>query len=434
MFFYQTKVRDLSFMSQSVFFLLQSNNNILRNSDALSWLYKSLIFLFLISTLFDPADKLLGLKLPLFLACWAVGGLIVLMRNSMVRIPINLLAYVFLMVLIPLLSITYYFITDGSEPFEGFLLLKSYLFLSFTILLFITRVDVLKYLSVALTLLAFSVLALSIFVLIYPEGFLQIYHFGEKYGIYSIDKGRDYGSGQTFFQMYFVTSSMLVVSIAYYFDKWRSLKSKRWIYLILIVMNVCAMIVAGTRNNMIMAIALPIGLVVLYSKRKVMISALVTVFVGLSVIVLRKELLAIFDPNEQSNHTKLTTLYDYFRIFSDYKTLLFGRGLGAYDYWTNRGLNFVTELTYFEVIRNFGLFMGGVMLILMLYPIIYAFILRRSYQGKSIILAYAAYLVMSITNPLFFSSMGMLILAIIIANIYIYESDFKRHRSSGNIK
>ena len=110
--------------------------------------------------------------------------------------------------------------------------------------------------------------------------------------------------------------------------------------------------------------------------------------------------------------------------------MLFGKGLGSYETWSLRGDFYITELTYFEVFRNFGFLMGLVMVILMIYPIIYTFIIRPSYKDKHIIIAYAAYLVMTMTNPLFFSSMGMLILAIILANISIFNSDLKKFHSS----
>jgi hypothetical protein len=62
-----------------------------------------------------------------------------------------------------------------------------------------------------------------------------------------------------------------------------------------------------------------------------------------------------------------------------------------------------------------------------LYPAIYAFVLRPTYPEKPLIFAYAAFLLMSMTNPLFFSSMGMLILSSVMAKIALYE-----HRLHGS--
>ena len=391
------------------------------------------VFLFLLSTLFDPADRALGLKLPLYVACWGIGLLIHMGRQGPIKISIGLLIYTFLMTLIPITSVGYYLVTDGSEPFEGFLLLKSYLFISFAILIYFTRINAMKYLSIALTILAIQILLLTAVVLIYPETHIPLYTFGEDYGIFSIDSGRDYGSGFKWFQMYFVTSSMLVIPIAYYFDLAKSSKQNIGFYWALVLLSICAMFIAGTRNNMIMAIVLPATLFVVYSKHRLDTIILMAAAIGLFIFTWRVEIATFFDPTEASNNVKLSMLEDYAVIFSDSNNLLFGRGLGSYECWTGRGYNFVTELTYLEIIRNFGLLLGGLMILLLLYPIAYAFLISRSYKKKNIVLAYAAYLIMSISNPLLFSSMGMLILGIIIADIFIHDTDMRRRRLSQRI-
>lgn len=393
-------------------------------------IYIFVTFLFLLLTLFDPADKLFGLKLPLYVACWGIGLLICLYGQKTIRISIKLLAYTLLMMAIPIISVAYYLVRDGSEPFEGFLLLKSYLFISFAILIYFTRINVLKYLSVALTILAIHILTLSAIVLIHPDTFMPLYIFGEQYGIFSLDKGRDYGAGFKVFQMYFVTSSMLVIPIAYYFDLAKTSKQNATFYWVLVLLNICAMFIAGTRNNMIMAIMLPIALAVMYSERRKRMAVLMTVVIGIFAFTWHDEIATLFDPNEASNSVKLLMLNDYAAIFSDPSNLVFGKGLGSYEYWSGRGYKFDTELTYLEIIRNFGLLLGGLMILLLIYPIVYAFILHRSYKEKNIVLAYAAYLVMSMSNPLLFSSMGILILGLVIANIFIYDADIRRHRSS----
>ena len=113
-------------------------------------------------------------------------------------------------------------------------------------------------------------------------------------------------------------------------------------------------------------------------------------------------------------------LDDYSKLFSDPITLLFGQGLGAYHFWEGRGsYYFVTELTYFEIIRNFGLFGGTLMFALLLYPIVHAFVLDRRFKEKAVVTGYAAYLVMCFSNPNLFSSMGTLILSVILATIYL---------------
>ncbi len=385
-------------------------------------LYHVLFTLFIISTLFDPMDKLFGLKIYLFILCMSYGLLFYFTNPHMPKIPIKLIIYIALMIFIPLLSITHYYFIDSSNPFEGFLLFKSYIFITFALLIYITKIDVFRYLSICLVFLSLTIMLISLIVTIFPDLFFPMYLFGNNFGIFSIDPGRDYGAAGKYFQMYFVTSSMIVISIAYFFDKWWKSEQNKKLYLILFLVSVISMFLAGSRNNMLIAILLPLVLFWTYSRNKFFISMFYLVGFLITIIILRDEILSLFDSNEISNFYKLMTLNDYIYLFSnDIYSLIFGQGLGAYMDWTGRGFNFVTELTYFELVRSYGVFGALTIILLMLYPVIYAFFLKPSYNYKHIIWAYICYLVMSFTNPLFFSSMGMLILSAILASICMHD-------------
>lgn len=402
-----------------------------KSRSILRVLFNFLFLIFIFSTIFDPMDKLLGLKTYLFILCMAYGVIFYITHPEPLKIPIKLLIYVLLMIFIPLLSIAHYFFIDSSSPYQGFLLLKSYLFITLAILIYITRIDIFRYLSNVLSVLSLTIIAVSIVISIFPELFLPLYIFGNNFGIFSIDPGRDYGAAGTYFQMYFVTSSMIVISIGYYFNKWMT-ESNNNKYFLLFCIGIIAMFLAGSRNNMLMAIALPAVLFWTHSKNKIIVTFIYIILFIAGLYLIKDQILAFFDPSEVSNFTKLLTLNDYIEIFSNnIYTFIFGEGLGAYQDWTGRGPNFVTELTYFEIIRNYGIIVGICLLFLILYPIIYAFLLRPSYPHKHLIWAYIAYIIMSFTNPLFFSSMGMLILSALIASIFMHD-DFLNSKISGN--
>jgi hypothetical protein len=395
---------------------------------ALRGAFAAAVFAFVLATLFDPADSLLGLKVPLYLLCWCTGILLSLSRAERIRLPIGLVVYVALMIAIPLVSIAIYFVADGTEPYAGFQLFKAYLFISMALLLYVTRTNLLPYLCVALTILAMAVLAVGTLVLLQPALFVPIYAFGNQYGMFSIDN-RDYGAGLVLFQMYFVTSPMLAISAAYYFDRAAARRVHRVGFAALALLNTGAMIFAGSRNNLMAAVALPVALFLVHSKRKdvaVGVTALVT---GIGLIAVSDQVRILLDPTEASNSTKLTTLSDYGTILERPATLIFGRGLGAYEQWTGRGSSFITELTYLEIIRNFGVFLGALMILLLVGPILYAYANRWSFPETSVIVGYLVYLAMCVTNPYLFSSMGMLILSVITANIAMHHST--RTRRSG---
>ncbi len=379
------------------------------------------VFMFLLLSLFDPADQLFNLKLPVFFICWVIVFLACVISKEKIRIPVGLFIYMSLMIAIPLLSIGYYFLMGGGEPFEGFQLLKAYVFISFAVLLYIMKVNLLKYLSTALTILALAIIFLAGLLLIEPSLYMPFYFFGKNFGVFYLDH-RDYGSGLVMAQFYFATSPMLVISIAYYFYLAKFSHKKNFYYGVITAVNILALFIAGSRNNMVVSLLLPLSLFFFFSRRKILNSILILIFLGLTVLSFYGEITTLFDSSEFANSLKIALFNDYIDIFSDPVELIFGQGLGSYYYWIAKGtLYFVTELTYFEVIRNFGLLFGSMMILLLVYPIAYAFWLNRAYCEKHIIIGYTFYLVMCATNPNLFSSMGMLILAIIIANIFINQ-------------
>lgn len=383
-------------------------------------LYLATVSAFILSTLFDPADLLLGFKLPLYFLCWATGLLVCFAQRSKLRLPLWLASYTLLMVAIPLVSIAVYLIVDGREPFEGFQLFKAYLFISMAILLYATRTDLLPLLGGALTALSLAVLAVGTVVLLQPDLFLPLYAFGNRYGMFSLDN-RDYGGGLVMFQMYFVTSPMLAVSAAYYFEQAVARPARRRRYVILTLLNLGGLAFAGSRNNLLAAVLLPLLLLFLHTRRKVVTGTALAVAGSIGLALVSDTLAILLDPLEQSNRTKLTTLNDYGTVLARPLTLLLGRGLGAYEHWTGRGYQFQTEITYLEIVRNFGVVLGGLMILLLLYPIAYAFVIRRSFPQRSVMVGYLVYLLMCVSNPYLFSSMGMLILSILTANMALFQ-------------
>src|SRR5207302_2718669 len=80
---------------------------------------------------------------------------------------------------------------------------------------------------------------------------------------------REFGPRLQILQVYFVTSPMLVLSIAYYFDRTMSAKGHATTaaYALVTAVNIVGMILAGTRNNMLVAVLLPFLLWPLYTRR-----------------------------------------------------------------------------------------------------------------------------------------------------------------------
>ena len=385
---------------------------------------KKLLFLpsitaFIFVTIFDPADVVLGLKVPLFILCFITGGLVALERPGRIYVPMPLVIYTLLFVTIPLFSIFVYYLKNGTDPYEGFIMLKAYLFITLAIILVVTDIDLTKYLSNILLLMALCIISLFIFLLIFPDSFILLNTIGMETGIF-IPSRRSYDGIFTFQQAYFVCSPMLVVSIAYYFFRFRESHNKDYWSLVLLTISIVGLFLAGSRNNMFAAVILPISLYFIFSRKRILPTVLVSCLLIVLILVTANELAVLLDPTEEANSKRLSYLSDYAKIFSDLSNLFFGQGLGAYYNFSNlSNPYFVTELTYFEVFRNFGLFLGFFMLFMLAYPIFKTFRLGKSaLLQKHIAVAYSFYLVMCFTNPNLFNSLGILILCLLLSGLY----------------
>jgi len=394
-----------------------------RTSDLLPRLLNFCLLLFLLACTFDPADKVLNVKVYIFALCWAVTLAICLSSRNPFAVPRGLLIYTLLFILIPLYSIVWYWVSDGGLQFAGFSMLKGYVLITLALMLVLSRTELLPRLCAVLTMLALAIIGTFIAVQQIPELLPVMYVFGKQTDMVSVSI-RDYGANVRLLHVYFVTSPMLAISIAYYFDRAHSAhQTGRAVFLwSLVAINVTGMLLAGTRNNMLVSVLLPVVLFFYYARNKAVGALVSLTAVIVLAAVFARELAAFFNPLEASNSTKLAMLDDYARILSDPVNLIFGRGLGAYEDWEGRAVKYVTELTYLDMIRNFGLIGSVVMIGLLLFPVWHAFATNQSRTNKAIAIGFMAYLGMCASNPNLFSSMGILILSVMLGAVFFPAS------------
>ena len=391
----------------------------MNTNTSLQSLFSLTITAFIFVTIFDPADVILHLKIPLFILCLLIGYLVALGRPGGISIPIPLIIYTLLFVAIPLLSIFGYFVKNGSGPYEGFAMLKAYLFIFFAIILVATNTDITRYLSAVLSLMAFCIISLFVFLRLFPDFFVLTNALGAATQIFYVDI-RSYGGASEFQQAYFVCSPMLVVPISYYFFRFRESCHKDLLSLFLLIVNLVALLMAGSRNNMFAAIFMLPSLYIIFRRRKVLPIVLMSLLLIAFTLLNAGEIASFLDPSEVGNSIKLSYLPDYAEIFVNLNNLFFGQGLGAYHKFAIlSNPYFVTELTYLEVFRNFGLISGTIMMLMLVYPIFKTLGFNKTdLLQKYMAVAYSFYLVMCFTNPNLFSSMGILILCVLLSGLY----------------
>ena len=382
--------------------------------------FKYIFTFFLFICIFDPADKLFNLKTPVFLICSFLFLFDIFNTAKTSYFPKLLILINTLLLLIPLFSIFIYFVLNSSFPEAGFDLFKAYILIFISIYLYYFKLNIFREFSFILLLLSLFIISIYLFILIAPEFYNIIYLWGLNYQIFLIGE-RSYSiDTESLWSIYFVTSPMLVIPIAYFTIKYFEKKKK--LYLFLSIINVFAMFIAGTRNNMLVSLLLPLILFYKYSKNKLPILLVSFFSVFLILINYAGLLKSMLSFEEASNSTKIGLIDDYRNIFSNPINLAFGQGIGSNHYWISRGkIDYITELTYLEIFRSYGLFLGFIILLIIFYPV-YILFFKKISKDYPILTAYFLYMVMAATNPIYFMSMGMLFFPIVLSIIFINYS------------
>ena len=310
----------------------------------------------------------------------------------------------------------YFEVFLGGGQSAALILIKAQLFVSLIYILVAAKIDIIPMLCRILYLLAWTIISVKIVVNVFPELMPAIRIFGSAYGFLLIGD-RTYADSGAFEQIYFVTSPMLLIAIAYYSD--RACKSGffSWNSFFAFV-SIVGMVFAGTRSNMIGPFIV-LGFIMFFNtKNKVLFSTVVIFALLLFVSVFGSTIYEVLSLKEDSNSSKLILLQDYADAFNDPVTLIFGQGFGAYYQWGIRGYYFTSELSYLELIRVYGLIFGTIMAGLILYPILFVMTSKREIPNRASIIGFTVYMAIAAVNPLIFSSLGMTIISAFMANIF----------------
>ena len=338
--------------------------------------------------------------------------------------PPKLYSWLCVFLVIPVLSIMYYHLVDGRVPYDGFQYLKAYLFATIIVVIYVSRIDMARTFYGVLTILSVLIVVLFAVTSISPSYIQRLYVFGFEYDCMQLGQ-RTYGS-MRFISIFYKTTPMIVLAITYYvFKVMTETGKKKTTFLFLSALNIFAMYLAGTRNNILMSIIAPLLVMFMYSKSKITVRLLVMAASVVMVMFFFDVARDMFSATERSNEYKFAYLADYGRIFLNPMQLLFGQGLGAYNYWSVHGSETaITELTFFELFRNYGFVGGAILLGLILSPLRE---IRSNVKSakQPMLLGYGCYLVMSFSNPLFFSSSGILVLSIVMSSLFMEDKPAK---------
>lgn len=380
-----------------------------------------ILIIFATLCIFDPADIVTGLKVPLFLVLLSSIILAIISGKKSFEIDKNIFLITLIFLLIPMTGLLINLLNEFSFDL-GYSMLKGYLFIILLPFACMLRINFIKPFSLVLAFLSVVIIFVYILVQANPELFLPLSILGNASGVMLIDE-RSYTSDDRWLQIYFVTSPMLVISIAYFYTLQAQEKAfvKKNIFRLFLFTSAAAMILAGTRNNLFSAIFLPAILIFINYSRKDFLAPFYLSILLASLPFVLPVLSILLNTSEFSNSIKIDLIKDYFVFFNDPFTLIFGHGLGSEVFWgAKNSYLHLSELTYFEIFRNFGLFGGCLILGSVLSPIyFYSKLKLNDALSKNTLIAYIFYLIMCFTNPNYFSSMGMSFLIIIFSTFYL---------------
>ena len=231
--------------------------------------------------------------------------------------------------------------------------------------------------------------------------------------------------GVKIFGMYYKSLICFVfVLYVYYYKFLNENKHKVWHFFAALLLTF-AFLVSGTRSTMLLPFIL-LGLILYPMIRKM---RRVKYFMYPLLALFAFALLAVIfllatEPGEASNAIKYAHLASYAALFEAHpEYFVFGQGPGSLFYsigfgrWTT-----LTEWTYVELIRNYGIF--SLMVFVMIFIPLFKLLKYRSQDRVfGVMGAYLGFLFIAGTNPLLLSSTGMIV--ILSAYSYVYQLEQK---------
>lgn len=382
------------------------------------YLIVCLIFILIV----DPGDLIFHLKTPLFFIIflgWIADKLI---TKRLVAFNRDILYVIGLFLLIPVLGLISGIFQQSIEDTSiasGFV--KSFSIITLLIIVIDYGMVTDKYLNWLCLIIPIIIIPTYLISLFDITWFNKIYHylnFEKDVAKFAI---RTY-FGYTVLMFFYKTSPLLVFPLSYFLFNY--FKTKNTSDLLLSMVFLLTLFLSGTRANILAA-----TLVFLYrffshqimKPNKLPLLVYSIVFCVFTYIFLSSLTLG---QSETSANVKSGHITSYFILFKQKpEILIWGQGLGS-RFYTSGVDEYAsqTELTYFELVRTWGVPVTIFILGLILYPFTFLYNNKMDESCKYAIVAYFAYLIIVGTNPLLISSTGLLV----IITMYSFFNKLRR--------
>lgn len=324
-------------------------------------------------------------------------------KSNLLRISIKTYAPL-IIIAIFLYSYIFSFLTySNSELAFQFLTFSFILLLIYPLLEY--KFDFNKIVKISgIILTFFSLLIFLLFTLnINNPLFVMIFDFLIDYGLIAIGYRGFFGSQQLF--IHFGSIPFLFIPANLFFIDFLENKKARNLTIYLIMVS---MILLSSSRALFLGIVLSTFLIIVnHQKNKLKFPLIISTSILFSFIVLYLFYNStFFDLTDVSNMVKIGDASSFFSSINTF-SFFFGNGLASYYFAAGRGFLIAhTENTLLDSLRYFGFPLTAVIFILLIFPSKkISFSVFNNYN-----LIFSIYLLMSLTNPILFNSVGAIVI------------------------
>ena len=369
--------------------------------------------LFCVISFVDPVDAF-KLKIPAFLLF--MFPYIIGYKMDKRNIPI-----IIFMILLNIISYSIAFSTgiylDTSLAIHFFTF-----FILLGCVLWAYRIDLLRpifYGSIALSILTI----MGYFVIQFnPELELVLYEYSLDHDIVFLMSHRTF-LGFDFVQFCFKSLPILTIPASLSFSSLITNKTGRLKNFLLSSLFFFAMFCAGNRAMLFGVLIIVLFVTYPVLKRKAFFKPMLYSIIVIAVVII---ILALTEKGEESNEVKYGHLISYMSLFPDmWPYMLFGTGPGSFFYSIGFGGNTkLSEWTYIELYRMYGMIGGTTILFFLLKPLLkwkkkeVALI-----EWRPIALGYILFLIICGSNPYLINSTGLI--CILFMYSYVTNTKFR---------
>jgi hypothetical protein len=313
----------------------------------------------------------------------------------------------------------------GNTDIGSIIYINSFFFFLLTLVIVGNGINLTKIFNNS-SLLIVVITLISYCTLVYdPKFFGHLYQFlvvDKQVAIYSL---RNYGN-INLLMMFYKTSPLLVFPLSYYLYKLLIKQERNRVFFTIIVLFslFITLFLSGTRANIFSLFLIILFYIsfYLYKKSKNIFIVACVCYLFATIYIVYAIGGFLFDAQEASNMIKFGHFQSYLEYYlNNLGSFVWGQGLGGEFY--SSGINKFTgntELTYFELIRIWGLPISILFVLVLLIPIYNEI---KSRKITHLFIAYIAFLFIAGTNPLLLSSTGMIVLVYVFSRMFIEKKN-----------